>query len=347
MRLVNKLRILLQLCTLLFVVACPWGGTASARPSGEDQAVKVFRQAQEQYEAGRYRAALESFRRVTELIDSPNAWLYIARCLKKVNDKPRAFEAMSEAVALANKLAEQDKSYLRTRDAAAAEREAIVPEIARVIVAATDPPEGLEVLVGGRPVEEKDFGRQLGVEPGEVTITAKAPEHHGFVLVKELGPGAVETIAISLRALKDDTGPGGRIIVDEDSDALWISGFVVAGVGVAGMTLFAVFGSLSNSRFAEVEEECITAPCSDPKYTDLIEEGETWDLVANIGLGVGAAGLVAGAAMIIFGWPYDSAGADEPTEEDADESDDESDVAQEIAPLAVPAGVGIQYRLTF
>ncbi|MBW2526834.1 MAG: hypothetical protein JRI23_21805 [Deltaproteobacteria bacterium] len=340
MRPVHKLRVALLLSTLLLVLLGPWGGTAAARPGGdEDRAVEIFRQAQEQYEAGRYQAALEKFREVTTLIDSPNAWLYIARCLKKVNDKPRAFEAMSEAVALANKLAEKDQSYLRTRDAAAAEREAIVTEIARVIVAAADPPEGLKVDVDGRTLEPSDFGRQLGVFPREITITAEAPGHQPFLLVKDMSPGSVETIAINMRPI-DGGGDGGPIVVDGSSEALWISGFVVAGVGVVGMTLFAVFGSMSNARFAEIEEECGSPPCTDAKYTDLIDEGETWDLVANIGLGVGAAGLVAGTVMIILGWP-DGEGGDEP----GDEPDD--DVDQEIAPLHVPAGFGLQYRLTF
>lgn len=314
-------------------------GPAEAAPGAEERAVKIFRQAQEEYDAGRYESAMEKFKEVTRLIESPNAWLYIARCLKRIGDKPRAFEAMSEAVALANQLAEQDTSYLRTRDAAAAEREAIVPEIARIILAVADPPEELEVQLNSRTIGGDEFGRQLGVHPGEVTITGKAPGYRPFVLVKDLPPGAVETIAISLRSV-DEGGGGGTVIVEQPSDTLWISGFVVAGVGVAGMALFGVFGSLSSSRFSQVEEECGTPPCTDPKYTDLIEEGQTWDLVANIGLGVGAAGLVAGTVMIIFGWPSDA--------ETEQEGEDAADgVQQALVPLAVPAGAGLSYRLTY
>ena len=80
-------------------------------------------------------------------------------------------------------------------------------------------------------------------------------------------------------------------------------GFVVAGVGVAGMAVFAITGSMSNSKFDEVESGCGSKRCTDPKYADTIDSGKRLETIANVGLVVGGVGLLAGGAMILFGGP--------------------------------------------
>jgi hypothetical protein len=77
----------------------------------------------------------------------------------------------------------------------------------------------------------------------------------------------------------------------------------VLGVGVAGLGLFAIGGAQGNSKFATLEKECGTTRCTDPKYADVVDSGKTLDLVANIGLGIGVAGIVAGTIMVVVGGP--------------------------------------------
>jgi len=77
----------------------------------------------------------------------------------------------------------------------------------------------------------------------------------------------------------------------------------VLGLGVVGMGLFAFGGLQGNAKFETLQKECGSTRCTDPKYADVIESGKTMDLLANIGLGVGAVGLVAGTVMVIVGGP--------------------------------------------
>jgi hypothetical protein len=263
-----------------------------------------------------------------------------------------AFELMSETVVTANEKAKTDESYLRTRDAAAAEREAIVPKIGRVTIAAKDPPEGLRVRVGERELALADIGRELGVDPGTLVVTAEAEGYEPFRHSAEVAPGGKSTVAIVMVREGTEVGPGGQPV--ESGDGWRTAGFVTLGVGVLGMGLFAVTGLMANDRYSTLEEECVQPPCTDPKYEDVVNEGKTLDLLANIGLGVGIAGLVAGTLMVALGWPSEP-GEQGATDEDESAEDGEAeepqgapdDVEQSAMVGASPLGAFIGYRVTF
>lgn len=83
-------------------------------------------------------------------------------------------------------------------------------------------------------------------------------------------------------------------VANADSDTATRSGFLSApalagfGVGALGLLTFAVSGAISKSRFNELEDTC--APfCDEDEGT-----AERAALIADVGLGVGIAGLVFG-----------------------------------------------------
>jgi len=319
------------------------GGTQSA----DDKAIALFTEGQKLYEQGNYSAALEKFRQVDELMKSPNARLYMARCQRELGRLPEAFELMSDAVEASNDKAKTDESYLRTRDAAAAEREAIVAKIGRLVVAAADAPAGLVVKVNDRELKATELGHEIGVKAGSATVTAEAPGHQPFSHSLKVPAGSQQTVAVVLRAEGEPlpATPGAA-----PSTAVRDAGFAILAVGVIGMGLFAVEGALADSRYSKIERECGDPPCRDPSYTDLIQGGKTMDLVADIGLGVGLAGLVTGTLMVILGWPSDKAAAAEGKDPSA-----EPDTTPGNAPAAEqsgwvdigPNGATLCYRLKF
>ncbi len=101
-------------------------------------------------------------------------------------------------------------------------------------------------------------------------------------------------------AATSDAAPGGA---KPQGGGVRIAGFVIAGLGVAGMGAFAGAGLAAKSKFSTVETECGNARCTDSKYGDVIDSGKTLQTIANVGLGVGIAGLVGGALMIAVGGP--------------------------------------------
>jgi hypothetical protein len=350
MKLRKPLLCLALLATVPLVTDAQARPGSSAPQSPEDRAIALFGEGQKLYDAGDYRNALEKFREVDSLMKgSPNARLYMARCWRELGRLPEAFELMTETVAASNEKAKSDPSYLRTRDAAAAEREAIVPKIGRLVIAATDAPEGLAVTVGKRKLESRQIGRELAFEPGDAVVTAEAPGHEPFRRVVKLASGSLQTVAIALR-LEGEAGPGpggtGGSGPTEPSTGLRTAGFVALAVGVLGMGTFAVSGAMANSRYSKIQDECGEPPCRDPQYTDQINGGKTMDLVANIGLGIGAAGLVAGTLMVIFGWP-DSGTEAEPAEGSEPSGEPPPETEQSVSFDLGPTGGWLGYELRF
>ena len=267
----------------------------AASPAAEAAAMRKFDRAQRAFDAKRYDKALGLFKQVANVLSSPNAMFMAGRCLRRLERLGEAFEAMSATVELANERANDDASYLETRDAAAAQREALAAKIGRVVVAPAEQLAGLEVRVGERVIPREKWGRQFAVEPGTVLVSAEAPGHQPFARELELAAGDLETVAISLKSDQDsDSDPGGGA-------GLRTAGIIGLALGAAGVGAFAVAGLMANDRFATLQDECKQAPCKDPRYREVIEEGETLDLVANVGIGVGAAGLVAGATLLLLG----------------------------------------------
>ena len=77
---------------------------------------------------------------------------------------------------------------------------------------------------------------------------------------------------------------------------------VITGIGLGGMGAFAAFGNLAQNRYSDLRTACGVNPC-DPSLNPQIDEGATYQLYANVGLGVGLASLAAGITMIIVGGP--------------------------------------------
>lgn len=284
------------------------GAEQGAEPSKEeaDRGVKLFAKAQRLYDAAKYEDALQLFLDVDALLSSPNALLYVARCLRELGRLPEAFEAMSDAAGLAGERAKSDKRYLETRDAAAAEREALAGKVGRLVIAVDAPPEGLEIELGTRRLHRDAIGRELGVEPGTITVKASAPGHDPLVRELELVAGKLETVALIMT--RTATGPDTPTVPPvaesrEPGVALFASGWALLGVGAVGIVMFAVAGSMANARFSDIEDTCDAAPCTDPTLADEIEGGKKLDLIANVGAGIGAVGLAAGTVLLIIGWP--------------------------------------------
>ena len=323
----------LLLGCLAVLPSMPAAADEAPSAAEEKAAIKKFERAQKAYDAGRYEVAVKLFREVADVLQSPNAAFMAGRSLRELKRLPEAFEAMSLAVSLATKRAVDDSSYLQTRDVAAAEREQIGAKIGRVVLAVADPPEGLEVKLDGRQVDAAQWGQQLGVAPGQLTVEAEAPGYEPFERQLDLTAGATKTVAVALKAIGSDVEP--TTPEDLGGGGVFTAGLVTLGIGVVGMGTFIAGGVMADDRYSQLEDECGSPPCTDPKYVDVVDEGKTLDLVANIGLGIGIAGLTAGTLMVLLDLPSGS-------EEGADE-----EPAGELSWSAGPEGASLGYLWRF
>lgn len=288
-----------------------------------------FSKGRDLFLAKSYDAALVEFRAAAELLESPNARLYIARCERELGRYAAAYVDFQRAASEAADRAQTDPRYVTTRDSARQEGTSLEGKLGRVTILSPTPPTGASITVNGNPVVMAALGVAGPIDPGKVEVVAQAAGYLTFKRTVEVGAG--EGIEVTIKwevdpsAKKPDppvnppphdpdvgngnvTPPPGDGPVEPPPDhqvkvggGARTAGFVLGGVGLAGVVAFGVFAGLAQSRFDSLKSTC-GGRC-DPSYEDKIKGGEALQTGANVALGVGGAFLVVGAILIAVGGP--------------------------------------------
>ncbi|MBW2453517.1 MAG: tetratricopeptide repeat protein [Deltaproteobacteria bacterium] len=288
-------------------LACLLCGTTIAPPTRADEMAKrQFVKAQELHDSGDFGVALPLFETALETSGSPNARLYVARCLRELGRMPEAYNQMKRTLDEAASRAAQEPKYAPTRDAAATELAALEPLVARVTITVSEG-QPAEVVLNGKPLDPADLGQPRAVPPGTVTIEATGAGAKPLEQTLEVATGQSETVTLTLEpaaAPAPAPPPPAPDTGDEDfmTTMRWM-GVGVAVLGVGGMVSFAVTGSMARGKLDQLEEDCGGVRCSDPALADVVDEGKMLQTIANVSLGVGIAGLVGGSALFLFGGP--------------------------------------------
>ena len=290
---------------------------------------KQFEEGLAKFDKGDYEGALPFFENVYSRTNSPNARLYLARCLAKLEQHAEAYRQMKGTVDLAGSKAESEPKYASTRDKAAAELIQLEKKVGKVIVAFSEPYNGAEAMVNGRTLDVDEHGKPQIVAPGEVEIVASAPGRQTFSKTISVEGGETQTVAVALGddlGQVEDSGGGGL-------STLQYVGIGVGALGVIGIVVFAITGAQTASDFSELEDEC-GGPCPNtPEYTQRIDDGKSMQTLANVMLIVGSVLTAGGLAMIIFGGDGDGDGSD--------------DVSVEASIAPSPDGVGLSLSGNF
>jgi hypothetical protein len=333
MRFAYRLRFLVAACSLSSaLVASPCVRAAGVSPTDATPAQR--KEATDHFMAGKramsshdWTKAATELRASLQAVDSPNAHLELARVLRESGQLGDAWLEFWHASESATRLAPSDDRYAKTAEAATSEREELATKLAFIDVSVAHAPTDMVLNVGGHVVPAEEAGAPVVVPPGpvDVVVTNSA----GVELARKTVIAAIaQTTAVSLEAqappppataatgkaaldTSDDEKPGG----DEaqpppqpvapppaaDRTKLRPYSYVAAGVGVAGLVTFTVLGLMSNSNYNDLKSAC-TGGCPPGKQSE-IDTGITEQTVANVGLGVGIAGLAAGVTMFLLSRP--------------------------------------------
>jgi hypothetical protein len=99
---------------------------------------------------------------------------------------------------------------------------------------------------------------------------------------------------------QEDDGSGQRTI-----------GFIVGGVGIAGLAVGGITGLMAMSKNSDAKDKCPTeGACANQAGVDANDSAKSLGLVSTIAFGAGAA-LVIGGAVLVFTAPKSGAGAKE------------------------------------
>lgn len=282
------------------------GAWAAPEPAGEpgaEPAASVeerFAKARELFGEEDYEAALPLFRQVLERTGSPNARLYVARCLKQLGRLAEAYEQMAETVRDATEKAKTEPKYQPTRNVAAVHLATLGPLVGRLVVTLGESAAGAKVTVNGEPLEPGKVGTPVTLEAGPVTIAASAPGKQPWEQKVDIPGGGMEAVTVTLAAVPS------AAVAETTGGGVRVAGYVIAGVGVAGMVTLLVTGLMAQGKVDTLEQECGGVRCTDLSYGEVVDDARTLQTVANVSLVVGIAGIVGGTAMILFGGPTET-----------------------------------------
>lgn len=183
------------------------------------------------------------------------------------------------------------------------------------LVLPTNAPRDVVIQRDGARLGRPSLGAPIPVDPGDHVITTQVPggpEHEQHVTIAKSEKKKVELEIVSAQSESQAPatggptagggpattgGPVGSVRAESGSSRRTL-GFVVGGIGVAGLVVGGVTGGLALSKKSTVDDHCNDTLC-DHEGKQAADSAKTLALVSTIGFGVGAAGVIAGAVLVL------------------------------------------------
>jgi hypothetical protein len=290
---------------------------STATPVQREQAQQRFNRGRELFVRKQYAQALREFEGSHEIVASPNARLFVARCHRELGQLVAAYVELGRVAAEAHEFEHEDPRYAKTAESANTERDEIAPKLGFVLVTVEHATDATTLSVGGDEIKRAGWGEPAPVLPGTTEIVVQTPGHAPVKATLSLA--AAERKPVTLDAALGELpppvvaapAPPPAADVDEEDAAsrrrLRTFAIVAGGVGAAGLVTFAVAGSLSNGAYSDLQKQC-HGPCPSSQ-SSLVSKGKTEQTIANVGLIVGAVGAVAGVTLFVVSLPKSHAAA--------------------------------------
>lgn len=293
---------LLSLCAPAVGSAQDAGAVAPTTMALEARAQSLYQQGREHFHAGRFEEARGAFQASLDVVDSPNARMYLGRSLARLGRVAEAYTALDRAARDAAVRARTEPRYQATSDSARAEAEALRPAVAWLVLRVDPTPDDVAVLAGDHPVQRGVLGVEVPFAPGELVVSARA---RGFTPATErvtLVAGETTTVSLALSPealLRDAAASSGADAAVTDPDAgtgvfavrrspLRSVGLVTGIAGALTLATGLVFGIIAWDQYDTVSR--------DASQDDLAREGirnrDTANALFAVGGALSAAGLL-------------------------------------------------------
>ncbi len=301
----HTMRSSLSLAVLLSIaLAAP---RASAQPSGEQVAEKLFNEAIALVTAGKYTDACPKFEESQRLDPALGTQFNLADCYEHTGKKGsarRIFIDVADAAKAAGK-AEREKT---SRERAAA-LESIAPRLT-ISVPSSAASMRLEVLVDGAPFPQAKWNRAQPFDAGTHTVAAAAPGKKPYEAKVTLQDAKASELLIPepenepVAALAP-VGPNGT--GEDPGNGRRRSALIVGAVGVVGLAVGAGAGIFSIVKNGQAKELCPSfSSCPNADGRSQWNAATDAGTVSTIGFVAGGA-IVAAAAILYFTAPKNAA----------------------------------------
>lgn len=255
--------------------------------------------AEEQFRDGRaalaqhdYKRALELFRASQELDPGKGKLLNIAVCEEELGLVTTATRHFREILP---QLTAGDARLVLAQQHLAE----LAPRIARVRLDLTrTAPADTTVTFDGSPLASTTLGTEMTVDPGRYVVRVNAisvPERRYEVVV-----GAGDTVALTVEpGVMTPAKPTLPPETPQPRSSRRQVGFIVGGVGIAGLTVGAVTGILALVDRGVIAEQCPTHVGCSSDVLARASAGKSLSILSALSLSAGAVGIGAGFYLIL------------------------------------------------
>ena len=272
-------------------VALAPGAVAQQRDPAAAEA--LFRQGREAVDAGDYEEGCAKFRESHRLDPALGTLFNIADCEEKLGHLATAWTLFQEVI---QRLPSGDDRRPIAKKRAAA-LEGRVPKL--TITLGGEAPEGTQVRRNDVDLGVASLDTPLPVDPGKQTIEVSAPGRQTAVFEVTLAEGQSESLAVEVGPPADpgtEDPAGASVSTEQSSPTL---GYVVGGIGVAGLVVGGVTGVMVLGKKSTVDDNCDANKICNREGADAADAGRTLGTVSTIGFVVGAVGVGLGAYLVL------------------------------------------------
>jgi hypothetical protein len=254
--------------------------------------------------AGDWSGALAAFKDVALVKSTPQVRFHIAQCEEKVGQWVQALGSY--------RLASYEAQQAKVKDVEAASEsalKALEPKIPKLTIRRGEGAAVAKVLMDGREVGPTQLGSEIAMNPGPHRIEASAPGREPFVVEVNLDEAEAKTIDLVLPPVKvaEPVKPveEKKKVVEappppKGTSPVRIAGFVIGGLGVAGLAASGVFFLQRQSAISELDAACGPDRQScPPTLTETRDRGQLFSTLGMATLIGGGVFLATGVTMII------------------------------------------------
>jgi serine/threonine-protein kinase len=281
----------------------------------------LFYDARALMQAGKYSEACPKLEESLRLDAGIGTQFNLADCDEHLGKIATAWAAFLEVAAESKSSGQRDREKLARKRAAALE-----PRLPRLTITVSDGPPGLEVKRDGIPTHAAAWGTAIPVDPGLHRVTASAPGKQTWettimaaeaqaahvTVPRELPAGAVPVVPPSGPAARATEASGAATpppSAEGGADSAPASGarrgtaqrtvgWVITGLGAAGLGVGAGFGLTSLGNRNDSRAHCAANVC-DAAGVGLRDDALRNGTIATITTIAGGAALVGGALLVL------------------------------------------------
>lgn len=300
-------RILLLLGLSLFWSA--WSAPAFAEPTDAEKtrARELLDEGDALVEKNDLAQALGKYEAAHKIMGVPTTGIEVARTLSRLGRLVAARQVADQVVALPRR-ASDPTPFVEARNEAAQLSKQLsgrIPSLAIVFEGLADG-EDAQLLIDGAEVAEARSTKPRDVDPGKHRVEGRAGGQIRTSDV-ELSEGATETVTLRFQVGQSETSgrPRGGAPIDrkpKGGNGKRTAGWVVGGIGIAGLAVAGVTGAIILSRDGKIDDNCPDKRCNDEGF-DQVESNRSLLVVNAVAWGVGIVGTGVGAYLILSSKP--------------------------------------------